>query len=446
MKTLENTMNHRTHWLLNAISAVGLLLAVSGQAAEITVKGQLTGTINWTAANTYILNGYVYVLDGAVLNIEPGTVIRGVPGDAPDFGALFICRGGKINACATADRPIVFTSLEDDLDDPYDIPLTAAGRKLWGGVVLLGKGILNRADATSVNGNQTTDPSVPGAHKWQIYEGLPDVNGNNGKPLHRFGGSDNEDSSGCLPYVSIRHGGISLTADKEINGLSLGAVGRGTTLEYVEVYQQGDDGFELWGGAVNSRYLVATLCDDECFDMDEGHSGKHQFWFGMQAIAGDEGIELNGQPSGDINVNVPGSEPRGRHQIYNLTLLGNKSDGGNDVMNTRSEYYGEIRNSVFRDFSGADQVSSVANYYGTVENNHFFNNGGDGIANANNVRSSSAMDPLIRNVDKTQSELLDPARRPAAHYSIRPRRRRFLRTASLPLPPSRARSARRTTG
>jgi hypothetical protein len=379
--------------------ACGLALlagSANGHAATINVSGDLAGVNNWVAANEYVLNGYVYVLNSAVLNIEAGTVVRGKPGAAPDFGALFVCRGGKINACGTSDRPIIFTSEVDDLSDPFDIPFTAAGRKLWGGVVLLGRGLLNRADATSVNGTN------PDGSKWQIYEGLPNEDKN------RFGGNDNDDSSGILRYVSIRHGGISLTADKEINGLSMGAVGRGTVVEHVECYQQGDDGFEWWGGAVNSRYLVAAFVDDECFDMDEGHIGLHQFWFGIQDIASDEGMELNGQPSGGINSNTVGLEPLGKHQIYNVTLIGNKSDSGNDVMNTRSEYYGEIRNSVFEDFSGSDQVSSVANYHGVVENNHFYNNGGNGIANANNTRTSDALDPLIANETRTQDQLLDP--------------------------------------
>jgi len=393
--------------MLGVLYGASILAAAhSGQAATINISGQLTGVNNWTANNEYVLNGYVYVLDGGVLNIEAGTVIRGVGGVAPNFGALYICRGAKINALGTRLRPIIFTSDTDDISDPFDIPFTAAGRGLWGGVVLLGKGIINRADATSVNGNQTTDPSVPGNHLWQIYEGLADVNGTDGKPLHRFGGADNDDDSGCLRYVSIRHGGKALSADKEINGLSMGAVGRKTIVEFVEAYQGADDGFEWWGGAVNSRYLVSTFVDDEMFDMDEGHIGKHQFWFGIQGIAGDEGFELNGQPSGGANVNIVGALPRGRHQIYNVMLIGNPADGGNDAMNTRSEYFGEIRNSVFTQFSGSNQVSSVSTYNGTVVNNIFFaNTAGNGIAD---VANNAFVNPLLVAIDRTQSQLLDP--------------------------------------
>jgi hypothetical protein len=162
---------------------------------------------------------------------------------------------------------------------------------------------------------------------------------------------------------------------------------------------------------VNTRYLVSAYNSDEMFDMDQGHEGKHQFWFGMQAITGDEGMELNGQTSGDSNVNVPGAEPPGAHQIYNVTLIGEGGAGsGSDVMNTRSEYYGSIHNSVFVEFQGRDQVSSVANYYGTVTHNQFFGNvGGNGILDLGN---NAIGDPLLLGVDRAQDGLLDP--RPAA--------------------------------
>ncbi len=400
-------MNKIKQLMLGALCCAGILAGVHpSQAATINVSGQLTGVQNWTANNEYVLNGYVYVLDGGVLNIQAGTVIRGVGGVAPNFGALYICRGAKINALGTRLNPIIFTSDTDIIADPFDIPFTAAGRGLWGGVVILGKGLINRADAAGVNGNQATDPSVSGNHLWQIYEGLADVNGSDGKPLHRFGGADNDDNSGCMRYVSIRHSGKALSADKEINGLSMGGVGRKTVIEFVEAYQGADDGFEWWGGAVNTRYLVSTFVDDEMFDMDEGHIGHHQFWFGIQGIAGDEGMELNGQPSGAPNVNTVGALPRGRHQIYNATLIGNPADGGNDAMNTRSEYFGEIRNSVFTEFSGSNQVSSVTTYNGTVVNNLFFaNTAGNGRADTIN---NTFVNPLLTAIDRTQGQLLDP--------------------------------------
>lgn len=161
-------------------------------------------------------------------------------------------------------------------------------------MVILGKGLINRPDAEASGSGRNPDGSW-----YQLYEGLQDATDpETGQGLHRFGGNDNDDSSGALRFVSIRYAGNALDANKELNSLSLAGVGRGTVVEFVEVYAGADDGFEFWGGAVHTRYLVASFHSHECFDMGQGHEGKHQFWFGLQGVTADEGMELNGQPSG----------------------------------------------------------------------------------------------------------------------------------------------------
>jgi hypothetical protein len=397
--------------LFTAAVAAGML---SGAAATVTVNGILRGEHNWTASNEYLLDGWVYVVDGAVLNIEAGTVIRGKEAAAaPDYGTLFVCRGGKINALGTRLKPIIFTTQSDDLTDPFDIPLEAepTGRGLWGGVVLLGKGLINRPDSEASGSGTNPDGSF-----YQLYEGLGDTTDSvTGQGLHRFGGNNNDDSSGALRFVSIRYAGKALDANKELNSLSLAGVGRGTVLEFVEVYAGADDGFEIWGGAVNSRYLVAAFQSDECFDMDQGHEGKHQFWFGFQGFSADEGMELNGQPSGGSNVNVPNAQPLGRHQIYNATIVGEGGAGsGSDAMNTRSDYYGSIHNSIFTEFQGRDQTASVPTYNGAVTHNLFWDNvGGRGTASE---ADNAFANPLLRKIDRGQNEVLDP--RPAANSPV----------------------------
>jgi hypothetical protein len=394
-----------------ALAATLLAGASTVTAATVPVSGILRGEHHWSATNEYLLNGWVYVVDGAVLNIEAGTVIRGKEAATqPAYGALFICRGGKINALGSPANPIIFTTESDDISDPFDIPLAdegGGGRGLWGGVVLLGRGRINRPDAEASGSGQNPDGSF-----YQLYEGLGDASDpETGQGLHRFGGADNGDSSGALRFVSIRYSGKVMESNKELNGLSMAGVGRGTTLEFVEVYAGADDGFEWWGGAVDSRYLVSAFNSDECFDMDQGHEGRHQFWFGLQGITGDEGMELNGQPSGGPNSNVPGAEPLGRHQIYNVTLVGEGGAGsGSDAMNTRSDYYGSIHNSIFTQFQGRDQTASVPAYHGTVTHNLFWDNaGGRGtVLEADNAFA----DPQLLNVDRSQNQALDP--RPAA--------------------------------
>ncbi len=393
-------------WLLLASLALG---GSSSWAATIYVSGILRGTNTWYATNEYVLDGWVYVVSNAVLNIEAGTVIRGKKGATqPNYGALFVCRGGKIFALGSPGNPIIFTAEDDDLNDPYDIPLLAEpdGRGLWGGIVILGYGKMNRPDAEAVSGTN------PDGSYWQIYEGLSDaIDPVTGQHLHRWGGNDNDDSSGAMRFVSIRYAGKIMESNKELNGLSMAGVGRGTIIEFVEVYACADDGFEWWGGAVNSRYLVSSFCSDEMFDMDQGHEGKHQFWFGIQGVLADEGLEMNGQPSGGANVNVPGLTPLGEHQIYNVTLIGMGGPGsGSEAMNTRSEYYGKIHNSVFTKFRGRDQVATVPNYYGTVTHNLFWENvGGRGIVNTN---ANAFANPLLVSIDWGQNEALDPRPQP----------------------------------
>lgn len=399
----------RTTWKLLLVACVATT-PWGVMSDTVTVRGILRGVHTWTADNEYLLDGWVYVVDGAVLNIEPGTVIRGKEAPtAPDYGALFICQGGKLHARGTRQRPIIFTSESDALNDPFDIPLAVepAGRGLWGGVVILGKGIINRPDAEASGSGRNADGSW-----WQLYEGLGDASDPlTGQGLHRFGGNNNDDSSGVLHFVSIRYAGKALDANKELNSLSLAGVGRGTFLEFVEVYAGADDGFEIWGGAVNSRYLVASFHSDEGFDFDQGHEGQHQFWFGFQGFGADEGLELNGQTSGGNNVNVQNLEPLGRHQIYNATLIGEGGPGsGSDAMNTRSEYYGSIHNSVFMEFQGRDQVSTVPRYLGTVTHNLFWENaGGRGVVD---VANNAFANPKLRRIDRGQNELLDPRPQP----------------------------------
>ncbi|HAB16011.1 MAG TPA: T9SS C-terminal target domain-containing protein, partial [Verrucomicrobiales bacterium] len=317
-----------------------LALAPTLRADVINVSGNLTGTNVWRSTNEYILNGYVYVLTNSVLRIEAGTVVRGTSGAPPSFGVLFITQGAKLFAEGTPTRPIIFTSESDDLQDPEDLPFPSRG--LWGGIVLLGRSPINNAVVAA------GDAATP---KYDVYEGLGDTIVD-GQGINRFGGDDPEDNSGVLRYVSIRHGGALLESNKEINGLSLGAVGRGTTIEYVEAYCTADDGFEFFGGTVNTRYLVSAFNDDDGFDADQGYTGKNQFWFGIQEDGKrDEGAELNGRPND--NPAEPGV-PVSRFEVYNATLIGAGAGGGsgNDSFTVRQFTQTQWYNGIYTEFNG----------------------------------------------------------------------------------------------
>lgn len=213
----------------------------------------LTGTIaaNRTLSSdtVYTLSGYVKVQAGATLTIEPGTTILG---DSTVAGSsLWILRGAQINANGTATDPIVFTSAKA-------VGTRAPGD--WGGIILIGNGIINRT------GTINTEGPVGVA---EVYSG----------------GSNNADNSGTMRYVRIEFAGYDVSGGNasELNGLSLYAVGSGTTLEYIEVLSGLDDSFEWWGGAVDGRYLVSYESGDDHFDWSEGYVGRNQFLIAYQS-------------------------------------------------------------------------------------------------------------------------------------------------------------------
>jgi len=320
-----------------------LLLGLSSQAATNYLGGALSGgNLTWRATNEYVMTNYTYVLSGTTLVIEPGTVVRGRFGTAPNFGSLFICQGGKIMAAGTPTKPIIFTAEDDDLTDPEDKLIT--DRALWGGMVLLGNARISKAVSAA------GDAANP---KYEVYEGLADLQ-ISGQFVHRFGGSNDDDNSGVVRYVSLRHGGQRLSPDKEINGVSFGGVGRGTTFEYVEAMSFADDGFEFFGGSINTRYLVSTFNDDDAFDTDMGYSGKNQFWFSLQSNdRRDNGGELNGEPNERNDGNgVPVSD----FEVFNGTFIGAGANAGGTANNNgfllRRYTQARFFNSIITDFNG----------------------------------------------------------------------------------------------
>jgi len=180
----------------------------------------------------------------------------------------------------------------------------------------------------------------------------------NGQFVFRYGGTDDNDNSGVMRYVSIRHGGTVLAPNKELNGLSFAAVGRGTTIEYIEAYCAADDGFEFFGGTVNTKYLVSAFNDDDSFDTDMGYSGTNQFWFAIQAPdKRNYGMELNNQ----VNEQPQNTQrtPASDFKVYNMTLIGagaldtTTPNGGEDAAVTLRPWVGpKIYNAIFTDFNG----------------------------------------------------------------------------------------------
>ncbi|RAR50377.1 hypothetical protein [Flavobacterium lacus] len=210
----------------------------------VILEGNLE-TTTLTKDNKYLLRGQVFVRDGKVLTIQPGTIIKG---DKATKGTLIIDRGGKIEAVGTATEPIVMTS---------NLAVGERDRGDWGGLVILGRATNNQRNAP---GSST---------EWPQIEGI--------SPAVEHGGNIDNDDSGALVYVRVEYAGIELSPNNETNSITLGSVGSQTQLEYCQVSFGGDDGFEWFGGTVNGKYLISFASWDDSFDVDFGYSGKNQF-------------------------------------------------------------------------------------------------------------------------------------------------------------------------
>ncbi|MDR2388641.1 MAG: Ig-like domain-containing protein [Tannerellaceae bacterium] len=259
----------------------------------VILEGEITSNLTLRAIDTHTLRGFVYVTNGATLTIEPGTVIRG---EKTSMGSLIVERGGKIMAEGKVDQPIVFTS---------DQPKGSRSYGDWGGVILCGKAPVNN----------TSEPQIEGG------------------PRSVYGGSDPGDNSGILKYVRIEFAGYPFEPNKEINGLTLGGVGNGTTIEYVQVSYCGDDSFEWFGGTVNAKHLIAYKGWDDEFDTDYGFSGKLQFLLGVRDPKHADTSKSNGFES-DNDAQGSGNTPLTSPVFSNVTLIGPlygvSSDKGED--------------------------------------------------------------------------------------------------------------------
>lgn len=289
-------MKKRYHLLSCLLLSAGF--ACAQNTIDIADADLMAGqTYNWTKNNTYLLTGTVFLEEGGKLNIEAGTVIKFAPNvSGTEPSALIICRGAQIFATGTAQEPIIFTSESDDVNDPAD--LGPEDNQLWGGIALLGKAYTLKNGNTEVN-----------------LEGIPttEARGIYGMPA---GQNIDNDNSGIMRYCSIRHGGSALTSGSELNGLSLAAVGSATTLEYIEIYANSDDGIEFFGGTVNLKHAVVAFVEDDCYDWDESYAGKGQFWFSIQRPdVADAGWECDGSTPDNIS---PFSDP----MVYNATHIG----------------------------------------------------------------------------------------------------------------------------
>ena len=255
--------------------------AYTDAATVVTVNSNITANTTWSAGKTYKLTGLVFVTNNATLTIEPGVVVKGQYVNTGT--ALIITKGSKLNAIGTVDAPIVFTS---------DRASGSRAAGDWGGIILLGKG------------------------KYNQTSGLNNVEGLAANTLTEYGGGsapDLNDNSGILKYVRIEYAGFVFSPNNEINGLTMGAVGKGTTIDYIQVSYSGDDAFEWFGGNVSCKHLIAFRSLDDDFDTDNGYAGTVQYALAVRdpqladipAISTSEGFESDNNATGVEPIGTP---------------------------------------------------------------------------------------------------------------------------------------------
>lgn len=320
---------------------------VANEPAEnVQVTANITTDTEWTADNIYVLTKRIYVEDGATLTIKPGTIIKGETGTGTNSKALIISRGARILAEGTATLPIIFTSINDNIT-PEDVAagnfsspnLSPTQQGLWGGVIILGNAKIS-ASATSVQ-----------------MEGIPT------SESALYGGSDDDDDSGILKYVSIRHTGSDIGTGNEIQALSLGGVGRGTVIENIELVCSKDDGVEFFGGAVNATNVLVWNVGDDGLDTDQGYSGTVSNF--IVITPGGSALELDG-PEGTPLAN--GNHTFNNGTIYSCTDFLVDCDANTNVNLTNLYFFGVPSNDTLS--ASIDEIitagSTVTNWQYTM--------------------------------------------------------------------------------
>jgi hypothetical protein len=273
------------------------------RVCELPARFTASATLERFAGLLYSINGRVDVgLDrgaaptadaAVVLTVRPGVVLYGATGTS----WLVVNRGNRISAVGTATSPIVFTSRDNVLGLSID-----SSQGQWGGVVLLG-----RAPITDCTVAPAATPGTVACERQT--EGSVD-------PAY-FGGATANDNSGAIDYVQIRYSGYVLSGNSELQSLTLGGVGSGTTIGHFHSHNSSDDGFEIFGGRPTLRHIVVTGADDDGVDADTGYQGTIQYVLAVQKTSGnaDSMIELDSANALEDNT------PRTNFKLANFTFV-----------------------------------------------------------------------------------------------------------------------------
>lgn len=281
--------------LLTSLSATPFVFSACSDDEELSIidpgkvvdRENLKGTIKdgehvILESGIYKLTGPLIVENGGKLTIKAGVTVEATAfKDGEEIRYIATSQGGQIFVEGTAAKPVIMTA-------------SAKSQAAWGGLVLCGKAPINKGTTATAEVSGLT-----------------------------YGGTDANDNSGSIKYLRIEYSGYAYSSEKEFNGLSMFGVGKGTTIEYVQVHEGSDDGFEWFGGTVNTKYLVATSNEDDQFDWTEGWNGSNENWFAKEASTkGNRGIEA------DNNSNTHNADPTSNPTIKNMTLIGRGAHDG----------------------------------------------------------------------------------------------------------------------
>ncbi len=353
-------------------------LAASGGAND----GSLTAnTTILDCSKMWILDKKIFVDNGKSLVVNAGTVIKGRHRSTPDSAVcLIVSRGGKLIADGNFNCPIVMTAEADPMDGSYPV----ANNGQWGGLILAGKATNNLTLAA--NGPYTAGA---GNGKLCVQDGIGYFEGFATNDPRMFFGADltgaatgttesfdDNDNSGILRYFSLRYSGAILNVGGEINGISLGSVGRGTTMEHIEVISTADDNMEFWGGTVQIKHFVGMFGNDDNFDFDDGYNGKAQFVFTVKSATLDTMTSKDADNGFECDADDQKSNlfPRSHPVFYNCTMIGNNKktltsdNSGLAAIEAKELTEGEFYNNVFANFRyGFNVIKSLGTRPGTEE-------------------------------------------------------------------------------
>ena len=293
---------------------------------SVNLSGVYTENFTLDPNVEYIVTGPVLISDGVTLTVPAGMTIKAQPVGVNAY--IAIQQGGRIIADGSASEPIIFTS---------NAASPASGD--WGGIVLCGKAPIN----STPDGSEDTATSEIGSLS--------------------YGGNLPMDNSGILEYVRIEYAGGAIDGNAELNGLSVYGVGSGTTIDYVQIFEGSDDGFEFFGGTVNASHLVVVNSEDDSIDWTEGYIGSLTDVYVQHGVSHDKAFECDGFNTDFSNEGGYFSKPT----VTNVTIIG--ANDASEAIRLRAGTQGIFSNMVFNDFDEAFDLDDAETGQGVLDGN-----------------------------------------------------------------------------